>query len=141
MIENNSEARLPTPTDPVVISGEVVHGKMLGRQMGTPTANVSFDRCVCPVPCGIYASRVLFRGARYNAVTNIGTRPTVDGEAVNCETYIFDFSEDIYGQSIEITLYTRLREERRFCSVDELRLAILSDIEGAREFFASHSDI
>lgn len=141
MQEKAFSPRLPTPDFPVKVSGRVVHGKMLGRTLGTPTANIFFEGGACPVPHGIYASRVSVRGVCYDAVSNVGSRPTVDGADVNCETYIFDFSLDIYGEQIELTLYKRLREEQRFSSVEELRCAIISDVEAAKRFFSEFSFI
>ncbi len=126
-------------TLPLTVSGEVLHGKRLGREMGFPTANQSIPDGE-NITFGIYASTVEIDGVCYKAVSNIGIRPTVDGHGVNLESHIFDFSGDIYKKSIKTTLHALLREERCFGSVDELRLQIALDAEKAREYFTEQEN-
>lgn len=120
--------------EPIMLCGEVTHGKALGHTLGFPTANISLNEGL-DIRRGIYASRVELDGTSYIAVSNVGTRPTVDGEGVNCETHVIDFEGDLYGKSIRVTLLAYLREERRFSSVEELSLTIREDVRRARAFF------
>ncbi len=129
-----TESKKKRAAEPVCISGAVVSGKKLGRCLGFPTANQSMPEGVA-ARRGIYASTVEIGGVRYAAVSNIGTRPTVGGEEVNCESHILDFSGDLYGCEIRTTLCAFLREERRFASVEELRAQIELDAVRAREYF------
>ena len=120
---------------PVTLEGKVVEGKRLGRELGFPTANIALPASL-PVSRGIYASRVSVGEQSYIAVTNVGTRPTVEGDAAaNAESYLVDFAGDLYGRSIRVALCAKLREETRFDSVDELSEAISGDVMAAVRFF------
>lgn len=119
---------------PILLCGEVTHGKALGHTLGFPTANISLDEGA-DIRRGIYASRVELDGTSYIAVSNVGTRPTVDGEGVNCETHVIDFEGDLYGKSIQVTLLAYLREEKKFASVEALSLTIREDVRRARAYF------
>ncbi len=110
------------------IEGEVYHGKALARSLGVPTANFVYPQSFIIARHGVYATVVELDGVRYNAVTNIGIRPTVDdGEFVNCETHIIDYEGDLYGKSIRVELCRFLREECRFDSIDDLKAQIEKD--------------
>lgn len=125
---------------PHVLSGTVVHGNELGRTLGTPTANLLVPEGVAAPAFGVYASRVTLPGGKTRpAVTNVGVRPTVNrGMAgLTVEPWILDYRGDLYGKTIHLELYKRLRPERRFDSVDELRRAILQNAEETRQYFAS----
>lgn len=117
------------------ISGEVVHGKAFGRKMGIPTINLNFFSHALVPKTGIYVSMCHFDGKDYPSVTNIGVRPTVDdcGE-INCETHLIDFGGDLYGKKIEVSLLCRLRDEKKFGSVEELKRTIQNDTENARDY-------
>ena len=119
----------------VVLDSEVVHGKRLGRTLGFPTANQQFDEGAEIPRLGIYASTAEIDGREYIAVSNVGTRPTVDGEGVNCETHVIDCDLDLYAKRIRVVLRAYLRPEQKFSSVEELRLTIAGDVERAREYF------
>lgn len=120
---------------PYVISGHVVHGDKLGRTLGVPTANISPRRLRSPLS-GIYV--VTVNGAA-NApvfgVCSVGRRPTVDGRDERIETYLLDFTGDIYGRRISVEFHHKLREELKFSSLDELMLAMAKDIADARKYF------
>lgn len=122
------------------VSGKVTHGKALGRKMGLPTLNLDFfPRALIP-KTGIYASVCRIGDKSYPAVTNIGSRPTVEKNAkINCETHILDFDSDLYGEHIEIELCKKLRDERRFDTVEELQMAIENDVINSRNYFAGIS--
>ena len=125
---------------PHVLSGTVVHGNELGRTLGTPTANLLIPEGVIAPAFGVYASRVILPdGETRLAVANVGVRPTVNRGAagITVEPWILDYRGDLYGKTVRLELYKRLRPERRFDSVDELRAAILKNAEETRQYFAA----
>ena len=124
---------------PCVVEGEVVRGKRLGRTLGFPTANLELSS-ETEIPRGIYASRVRVGERCYIAVSNVGVRPTVDGDTVNCETHVIDYDGDLYGRYIQVSLVALLREETCFCSVEELRLAIEGDVRNTLSYFGESNE-
>ncbi len=120
---------------PYFIIGEVIHGKELGRQIGFPTMNVlpSEDKLV-PTK-GVYISRVTIENEKYNAITNIGYNPTVDGDILITETNLFDFDKSIYGEVAKIEILKKLRDEKKFGSIEELKNQIDADVKFAKKFF------
>lgn len=120
---------------PYAVSGHVVHGDKLGRTLGVPTANISPRRLHSPLS-GIYV--VTVEGAADSpvfGVSSVGRRPTVNGRDERIETYLLNFSGDIYGRRIRVQFHHKLREELKFSSLDELKLAMAKDIADAREYF------
>ena len=127
---------------PHTLSGPVVHGSELGRTLGTPTANLLVPSGVIAPGFGVYASRVQLPGGEERlAVTNVGTRPTVNADktAVTVEPWILDYHGDLYGKDIRVEFYARLRPERKFSSVQALRDAILENARQTRDYFANAS--
>lgn len=124
---------------PHIMSGSVVHGNELGRTLGTPTANLLVRPGVIAPAFGVYASRAVLPEGVFMAVTNVGVRPTVNAgmAGVTVEPWILDYQGNLYGKTIRLEFYKRLRPERRFGSVDELRAAILENARQTREYFAS----
>jgi riboflavin kinase/FMN adenylyltransferase len=125
---------------PHSLSGMVVQGAQRGRTIGVPTANLGGVAEALP-PYGVYAVLVdrLREGvsvALGTGVANIGLRPTLDA-GFSVEVHLFDFSEDLYGDSLRVHLVSRLREERRFAGLPELKAQIGQDIEHARATLAS----
>ena len=121
---------------PFSVNFPVCHGKELGRKLGIPTINQNFPEGHIIPRHGIYACTASVDGNIYIAVTNIGTRPTVSGNYVNCETHIINYSGDLYDKEVKIDFYGYLRDEMRFSSVDELASQIRKDVESAKDFFA-----
>lgn len=124
---------------PHTLSGSVVHGSELGRTLGTPTANLLVPEGVIAPGFGVYAGRVCLPDGSFRlAVTNVGTRPTVNADktAVTVEPWILDYQGDLYGQKIRVEFFTRLRPERRFSTVQALRDAILENARQTRDYFA-----
>ncbi|PJG85353.1 bifunctional riboflavin kinase/FAD synthetase [Conservatibacter flavescens] len=120
---------------PYQILGRVAHGNKLGRTIGFPTANIMLHRQVNPVK-GVYAVKVrLDSGAFFCGVANIGKRPTINGVKQLLEVHIFDFHGDIYGQTLQVTLCHKIRNEIKFPSFEELKAQIARDVETARTFF------
>ena len=117
------------------LDGTVAHGDERGRAIGFPTANLCTENELLP-PHGVYATTVTLDGLIYASVTNVGVRPTVDssGRPV-VETHIFGLDRDIYGAAIRIGFVQRLRDERRFESLDALRAQIAADCDRARMLF------
>jgi len=117
------------------LDGTIVRGDQRGRTIGFPTANLCTDNELLP-PHGVYATTARIAGIVHPSVTNIGTRPTVDtsGRTV-VETHVFDFDRDLYGQTVRISFVQRLRDERAFASLDELRAQIEADCQRARVLF------
>ena len=114
---------------PYCFSGAVVKGAQLGRQLGFPTANleISGERKLIPQQ-GVYAVKVLANDLTWNGMLNIGYRPTVTNERIlKIEVHIIDFSGDLYGAEITVELYDRIRAEKKFSSVDELKAQLVED--------------
>ncbi len=124
---------------PHVLSGPVVHGKQLGRTLGVPTCNITPAPGIQVPAYGAYITKVLVDGERHTAVTNIGVRPTVeDGGGPTVESWLPKHSGDLYGRTIRVELYKRLRVEQRFESMDALREDILRCAQEARRYFAQY---
>lgn len=110
----------------MVVEGVVMRGRRLGRELGFPTANL-------PVPDefaaedGVYQSVAVVQGVRYNAMSNLGCNPSVGVTERRLETHIFDFSGSLYGQTLRVELGRRIRGERTFASLEELRAQIAAD--------------
>lgn len=121
---------------PFSLSGRVMRGDQLGRTLGFPTANLKPGRKTLPVR-GVFAVSVRETGqAERQGVCNVGLRPSVDGLQPRVEVNVFDVERDFYGRHLELVFHRRLREERKFDSLDALRAAIARDAEAARAFFA-----
>ena len=106
---------------------EVVHGRQLGRQLGTPTINQYFPEHFLIPRYGVYASVTEIGDRRYHSVTNIGVKPTVGWHQPLSETWIPDFSGDLYGQLVRVSLVSFMRDECKFDSIEKLKQAILQD--------------
>ena len=120
-----------TTVYPYSVTGEVVYGHHLGHKIGFPTANiqVSEERKLLPA-IGVYAVKVIIEQEIFNGMLNIGIRPTVSNDGqVSCEVYIFDFSRDLYGKNITINFIDRIRGERKFNDIEELRTQLQKDQE------------
>ncbi len=114
----------------------VVAGKRIGRTLDFPTINQRFGAGMFLPRCGVYAAYVTLHGKRLPAVTNIGVRPTIEGGlSPNSETYILDYSGDLYGRRVEVHLIRFLRDELRFDTLAQLKDAIAEDTAAVREHF------
>jgi riboflavin kinase/FMN adenylyltransferase len=117
------------------IDGTVVQGDRRGRTIGFPTANLCTENELVP-PHGVYATTARIGAVVHPAVTNIGTRPTVDQSGrTTIETHVFDLDRDLYGSTIRAGFVQRLRDERTFESLDALREQIDADCRRARVLF------
>jgi len=121
---------------PYRILGRVIHGNKLGRTIGFPTANVRLHRQVNPVK-GVYAVKVRLKsGEIFNGVANMGKRPTINGTIQLLEVHLFDFSQNIYGQMVEVEFCHKIRDEIKFPSFEALKAQIEQDVKTAKAFFA-----
>jgi len=117
---------------PVSILGRVVKGNRRGHTIGFPTANLDPLHEIVP-PGGVYACRVELDGDNYEAVSNIGLRPTVsDQTKPTIESHILDYEADLYGRDIEVQFIEHLRSEKKFSGLEELKTQIAKDVEKAR---------
>ncbi|WP_271105040.1 bifunctional riboflavin kinase/FAD synthetase [Pseudomonas tohonis] len=120
---------------PFSITGRVLHGQKLARQLGTPTANVQLKRRRVPLS-GVFLVSVELDGARRPGVANIGVRPTVKGDGkAHLEVHLLDYSADLYDRRISVTFHHKLREEQRFASLEALKSAIDADVAAARAYW------
>jgi riboflavin kinase/FMN adenylyltransferase len=120
---------------PYGVEGRVVRGLERGRTLGFPTANLQPQNRVVPAG-GVYVTATLIEGAWRRSVTNIGTRPTfADDAGASIETYVMDWTGDLYGDVVRVRFLHRLRAERKFASVEELQRQIAWDIARARRYF------
>lgn len=117
--------------------GQVVLGQQLGRTLGFPTANLQLQPQKFLPRYGVYAVRVFLEGDSdgkiYSGVMNIGCRPTVEGQHPTVEVHVFDWSDDLYNQTLTVSLEEFLRPEQKFASLDELKAQITDDCVRARK--------
>ena len=120
---------------PYCVGGTIIHGRHLGSSLGMPTVNIQPPQEKLLPPKGVYYSSVKIGAATYPAITNIGTKPTVSGEAVmGVESYIYDFSKDVYGEEAKVSLFHYKRPEMRFDGIDALKAQMAADIASGREY-------
>ena len=121
---------------PYSIIGRVFHGDKRGRTIGYPTANIKLKRRVSPVS-GVYAVAIKAMNNKFYGVANIGSRPTVAGIRQQLEVHIFNFSDNIYGQIIEVDLLKKIRAEKKFDSLEKLTEQIDIDSQQAKHYIES----
>ncbi len=123
------------------IGGNVVSGKQLGRELGTPTANIALDFDKLPLH-GIFSVLVTHRDRQLQGVASIGFNPTIDDSRIpRLEVFLFDFDEDIYGEHLSVSFVKKLRDEYAFPDLDALKKQISVDIEQARDSLDSATAI
>ncbi len=115
----------------------VLHGNELGRTIGIPTINQRFPENKMKPKNGIYAVKCYVGGKEYYGVANVGSRPTVNNDEndVNCETHIIGYNGWIYGENVKVCFYKRLRGERRFDDINELKSAVENDVRQTMLYF------
>ena len=118
------------------LAGKVIRGDQLGHQLGFPTANLDTTSLVLPAH-GVYAAHATVRDQTHRAVLNIGRRPTIQNQTpeTRVEVHLLDFTGELYGEEMEITFAAKLRDEKKFSSLDELKAQITRDIAEARKRF------
>ncbi|MCR5154046.1 MAG: riboflavin kinase [Lachnospiraceae bacterium] len=120
---------------PLFIKGEVEHGKEIGRKIDMPTINMVPTGDALLLEHGVYYSRVYVDKQVYKGITNVGKKPTVKNtDTVNAETFIYDFSGDLYGKEVEVELLEFRRPEIKFKSLDELSKQMHKDLEAGKKY-------
>lgn len=114
--------------------GVVVEGDRMGRRLGFPTANLAVHPLKV-LPPGVFAVEAEGAFGRYKGVANVGTRPTLGGEERRLEVHLLGFAGELYGEEVRVRFLKRLREERRFPSLEALKAQIAQDVEAARAYF------
>lgn len=123
---------------PHTLTDQVRHGKKIGTRLGFPTMNLQIPAGSVVPAFGVYATRVWVDNRAYIAATNVGVRPTVgDDRAVTVEGSLMDFSGDLYGKTVRMEFYRRIRPEQKFDSLDDLRTQIARDIQTVRTYFST----
>ncbi len=118
------------------LSGNVIQGKQLGRELGFPTANLLLDEDVFLPTFGVYYGVIEVDTKKFNCIINIGLNPTVDTEdSVKIEAHVLDFGDDIYQKDIKLFLKNFIRNEKKFNNIDELKNQIMKDIDSAKKYF------
>lgn len=117
------------------VTGEIVHGRRVGRTIGVPTTNLIPPKGKLLPPNGVYTTRTTAGEKTYYGMTNIGNKPTVDGHFIGVETYLFDCDEDLYGEQEKVRLQHFLRPEVKFGSLEELKAQLQKDEAAVRAYF------
>ncbi|MCT4595632.1 MAG: bifunctional riboflavin kinase/FAD synthetase [Anaeromicrobium sp.] len=117
------------------INGQVVEGKKVGRKIGVPTANIKLEKNMLTPSSGVYLTKVSIDGKLYDSITNVGYNPTFSQGEINIETHVMNFRENIYGKNIEVHFIDKIREEKKFPSVEDLTIQLKKDIDLAKNFF------
>lgn len=112
---------------PFMLSGNIIKGKQIGRTMGFPTVNLNYDKKFVVPKGGVYGTIVEYKNCFYKAITNIGYNPTLEGSKLSIETNILNFDKNIYGEEIKLYFIEKIREEKRFGSIDELKNQLSKD--------------
>jgi riboflavin kinase/FMN adenylyltransferase len=120
---------------PFVLEGNIQSGTGRGRQLVVPTLNLATEQETLPKN-GVYATEAVVVGKSYKAVTNVGVRPTFDGQRLAIESHLFDFSEALTSGAMKLRFLARLRDEQKFSGPEALHAQVLKDIEEAKELFA-----
>ena len=110
----------------IEIEGVVINGNALGRTIGFPTANMNIaDGTI--IENGVYRSKIDIDGKTYDAMSNVGTRPSVDGTTRLLETHVLNFSGNLYGRRLKLRLLEKIRDEVKFSSIEALQQQLLRD--------------
>ncbi|NMM65698.1 bifunctional riboflavin kinase/FAD synthetase [Clostridium sp. P21] len=114
-------------TRPFMLQGDVVKGKQLGRTLGFPTVNLNYDKRFLLPRGGVYCTIVSYKGKFFKGITNVGYNPTVDDNRLSIETHMLDFNENIYNEHIKIYFMDRIRDEKKFSSIQFLAEQLKKD--------------
>ena len=117
---------------PYSFEGKVVHGNRLGRSIGFPTANIWLPKNNLPIK-GVFSVKISIDMSEFDGIANIGIRPTVGGTSPVLEVNIFDFKKEIYGKRIKVEFVKKIRDEKKFDSLDDLKKQIAKDVNTAKE--------
>lgn len=133
LFNGNVDKAMKMLNRPYIIKGKVVHGKKLGRTIGFPTANLDYSKEILIPSKGVYYTNVEWQGKIYKGITSVGNNPTVNGNKLTIETYILDFNNDLYGHNIKVYFIKKIRDEKKFNSIDDLVIQLKKDKNYALE--------
>ena len=119
--------------EPFMLRGTIIGGKKLGRKIGFPTANMSYDTKYVIPKTGVYYTNVMIEGQLHKSITSVGYNPTVDGKDLSIETYILDFDREIYGVEVRLYFVDYMRDEEKYETLDGLVEQLKRDEQFARE--------
>jgi len=120
---------------PFTLNGTIIKGRGIGKELGFPTANLEITEDYKLIPKnGVYVVRTKIDGANVNGMMNIGTNPTVGGKEKTIESYFFELDKDLYGKNLEIELLVRIRDEKKFASVNDLKIAMKQDQAFSKQY-------
>ena len=136
LLDNNFDEAKELLDRPYTFSGKVVRGNQLGRTIDVPTANLWLPKTNLPIN-GVYGVKVQIKERNFFGIANMGLRPTIGGTMPVLEVHIFNFSEDIYGQRIQVEFCFKVRDEKKFSGLDELKEQIKKDISFTLSTFNS----
>ena len=123
---------------PYELNGTVIKGDGLGRTIGFPTANLKVDEHYKLIPNkGVYLVRVRYNENDYLGMMNIGNRPTIEGDKQTQEVHIFDFNKSIYGDLVKVCFLKKIRDEKKFDSLEELKKQLFKDQENCKRIISS----
>ncbi|MGE3975537.1 MAG: bifunctional riboflavin kinase/FAD synthetase [Bdellovibrionales bacterium] len=131
---------------PFYLKGVVIKGAQRGRHLGFPTVNIASGTGVAPSP-GVYVTHTQVKGQFFPSVTNVGFNPTFEDDRnsqknnMKIETYILDFDQDLYGEVLSVDFFKKLRVEKKFSSIQELKKQITEDVQMTRDFFRNYKDL
>ncbi len=117
---------------PYSFEGKVVHGNRLGRSIGFPTANIWLPKNNLPIK-GVFSVKISIDMSEFGGIANIGIRPTVGGTSPVLEVNIFDFKKEIYGKRIKVEFIKKIRDEKKFDSLEDLKIQIAKDVNTAKK--------
>lgn len=142
LVEGNVGKAFNMLSRPYMLSGKVIDGKKLGRTIGFPTANLEINQQKVIPKKGVYYTNVKINEKIFKGITSVGNNPTVNGQELTVETYILDFSNDIYGKEINIYFIDRIRDEIKFNNINELIQQLKKDkkfAEKSSEFIGQNN--
>ena len=118
------------------VKGRVVHGRRIGRTIGIPTVNLVLPEEKLLPPFGVYATKILVKDKEYFGTTNVGRKPTIAGDnPIGVETYIIDFSQDVYDEIVTVMFVEFIRPEKKFDSIDDLKYQMSADINKTINYY------
>lgn len=121
------------------IKGRVITGNRIGRTISFPTANIKYPKDIIRPPKGVYVARVSYDDCEFNAMVNLGTRPTIgQSHCLLLEAHVLDFQDNLYDKDIKVSFIKKVRDERKFESLPDLKSQLVKDEKTIREFFSNY---
>ncbi|SHE63496.1 bifunctional riboflavin kinase/FAD synthetase [Clostridium fallax] len=118
---------------PYMVQGKVVMGRQIGREIGFPTANLELDDRYLIPKIGVYYTNIKWNNEIFKGITSIGHNPTVEGKKLTIETYILNFNKNIYNDELKLYFIERIRDEKKFNSIEDLKIQLIKDKNVAKE--------